>query len=182
MPAVRQAVRALSARIVTRHVKLLVPAVPRVMRPDLVHTGVYHTSVYTDASIARGRGGIGFAAREGDDEWDARYSARVPHALAPRDINRLELLAMYVALTMLDPRRDLVIHTDSQTALDQLVTRRRNRKYGGLTRATLELILSRPGWTLLAKVKGHSGDEGNDMADRLAGMATSGATHVTWPM
>lgn len=151
---------------------------------------------FTDASIARGRAGIAVVARPDTvvarpeiavitrlrqkthpptrpDIGVIARSEIVPwttffaYAQHSNDINRLELAAIFAAIIIEDPWTPLTVHSDSQTALDQ-VHGAKNRKYARLARMTLDLIAARPGDTTFRKVKAHSGNEGNEYADALA--------------
>ena len=151
---------------------------------------------FTDASIARGRAGLAVVARPElavVARPELAVVARPELASIPRlrqqtrpdiivarpwttffayarhsnDINRLELAAIFAAIVIEDPWTPLTVHSDSQTALDQ-VHGAKNRKYARLARMTLDLIAARPGDTTFRKVKAHSGNEGNEYADSLA--------------
>lgn len=130
--------------------------------------------MHTDASVRRGGGGVAFVARRALDP--APFLAKAWARVRERDVNKLELLAIYVALASLPPWSDVDLYTDSQTALDQLAiadSRRRHPRYSPLVRAVHRLVETRTGVTAFGKVKAHAGDEGNDMADALAKHAAS---------
>lgn len=123
---------------------------------------------YTDASIRMNKGGIGFISTNTNNE---KYSF---HARAHeiKDINRLELGAIFAGIAMCDPGVDKLIFTDSQTSITNLVTAGKKTKYDKLSKFVLQLAQERFGNIYISKVKAHSGDPGNDEADKLAKMGT----------
>lgn len=156
---------------------LLLPATKRVLM------------VYTDASImSGGRGGLGLAVALRRVVAGTTYSSTAPQTTYTavslpvsgrcRDVNMLELAAILTAVEVLDPRLDVVIHTDSAAAL-RLLTRpvTPNPKYARVVRAILATVAARPGATAFRKVKGHCAREpGNACADAAARRAaTTGA-------
>ena len=76
---------------------------------------------------------------------------------------------------MTEPCEDLVICSDSQTALHALTSYKRT-KYDKLATCVLEYVSERKGSILVAKVKAHSGIPGNEAADSLAKLGTSSFT------
>ena len=150
------------------------------------HTFIQYVMLaFTDASIARGRAGLAVVARpelavvarpeivniprlrQKTRQEIAPWTTFFAHARHSNDINRLELAAIFAAIIIEDPWTPLTVHSDSQTALDQ-IHGAKNRKYARLARMTLDLIAARPGDTTFRKVKAHSGNEGNEYADALA--------------
>jgi ribonuclease HI len=73
---------------------------------------------------------------------------------------------------MCDPNVDKLIFTDSQTSITNLVTAGKKNKYDKLSKFVLQLAQERLGNIYISKVKAHSGDPGNDEADKLAKMGT----------
>ena len=124
---------------------------------------------YTDASIHLKKGGVGFVSTNADKE---KYSF---HARAHeiKDINRLELGAIFAGIAMCDPSVDKLIFTDSQTSITNLVTAGKKTKYDKLSKFVLQLAKERFGNIYITKVKAHSGDPGNNEADYLARMGTT---------
>ncbi|KAF6755873.1 ribonuclease H-like protein [Ephemerocybe angulata] len=135
-------------------------------------------TVYTDGSglhpgyeEARAGAGVWFGK---DDERNR--SIRVPEDL-PQTNNSAEALAVLVAVKAVPSRSDLTIHTDSKFVIDSLTSGREKAENSDWllqsNRAVLEetigRIRKRKGRTTIKKVKGHSGVEGNEEADRLAG-------------
>ena len=123
---------------------------------------------YSDASIRANRGGIGFVSRNANDD------AYTFHARAheTKDINRLELSAIFTSIAMVDPDLDTLVFTDSQTSISNIVTKMKRTKYDKLAKFVLQLSKERNGHVYVSKVKAHSGDPGNDEADRLAKQGT----------
>ncbi|KAF6760766.1 ribonuclease H-like domain-containing protein, partial [Ephemerocybe angulata] len=132
---------------------------------------------YTDGSCTN----AGYEeAKAGAGIWygkdDARNKAiRVPSSL-PQTNNSAEAAAVLIALQAARSRDTLIIRTDSKFVIDSV---NRNRKkiedsdwLEQSNRSLIEPIIARirhrKGRTAFEKVKGHSGDEGNDGADALA--------------
>ncbi len=141
------------------------------------------TIVYTDASLRRGRGGIGFTAKTVRDPCDPYhpypstkdFSTRVFAKARFPDINGLELTAILAALVAFRTACNLIIYTDSQTALDNILVRP-NKRYTRLAHYVLAMVIARRGATVFGKVKGHAGNAGNVLADDLAAMGTMSHT------
>lgn len=127
--------------------------------------------VFTDASIRLARAGIGVYSQAPcglATKFAASATARV-------DINELEMMAIFAALQVHDPRRDMVVHSDSQTALNAIAGRRSSRKYDRMLDKIMESLERRSGDTSFVKVKAHSGVRGNEIADALAGRGSKHA-------
>lgn len=127
-------------------------------------------SCFTDASAGQ-RSAIAFATRYGTygDAWWRTFAASVG---GRDDVNRLELTAILAAVRLTDPKVNLVVHTDSQVSLDLLVlTGQRNSKFGDVVRKISDAARTRQGATLFCKVKAHSRNPGNELADLLASEA-----------
>jgi len=138
--------------------------VPIIKKETLVHA-------YTDASIRRSSGGIGFFSPTYD------FSAKVEEK---KDINRLELGAIFAGISLTEPDIDMILHSDSQTALNSLTSYKKT-KYDKLAEFVLQLVSERSGNIFVTKVKAHSGNRGNDMADRLAGIGTNSSIEFVLP-
>ena len=95
--------------------------------------------------------------------------------------NRMELMAAIVALEALKEHCDVVLSTDSQYVRQGITQWIHNWKKRGwktadkkpvknqdIIKPLLELYNKRIGTTKFTHVKGHSNDEGNDCADKLA--------------
>lgn len=133
---------------------------------------------YSDASIRGGRGGVGFISSPANNVGYS-FNARV-HEI--RDINRLELSAIFTSIAMCDPSLDTLIFTDSQTSITNIVaTGGKRTKYDKLAKFVLQLTEERLGNVYVSKVKAHSGDKGNDAADRLAKTGTTSDTILICP-
>ncbi|MDB4512047.1 ribonuclease HI [Arenicella sp.] len=93
--------------------------------------------------------------------------------------NRMELMAAIQALTMLNRRCDLTLYTDSQYVRKGITEWIENWKKRGWQTAAKKPVKNADLWQRLDQavsqhdidwvwVKGHSGNEGNEMADQLA--------------
>lgn len=134
---------------------------------------------YSDASIRGGRGGVGFVSSRATN-ISYSFNARVVHET--RDINRLELSAIFTSIAMCNPSLDTLIFTDSQTSITNIVAKGGKRtKYDKLAKFVLQLAEERFGNVYVSKVKAHSGDAGNDAADRLAKTGTMSDTILVCP-
>ncbi|AGE56416.1 RNase H [Paramecium bursaria Chlorella virus NE-JV-1] len=145
-------------------------SVLRGFRVPLV-TGRVKIRAYTDASIRQSKGGIGVHGIANG------FSARVAER---RDINRIELAAIFCGLYLADTESDLYMFSDSQTALHSITSFKRT-KYDKLARFVIEFAEERVGSVFVAKVKAHSGNEGNDAADRLAKLGTISQNEFIMP-
>lgn len=132
---------------------------------------------YSDASIRGGRGGVGFISSPVNNVGYS-FNARV-HEI--RDINRLELSAIFTSIAMCNPSLDTLIFTDSQTSITNIVAKGKRTKYDKLAKFVLQLAEERLGNVYVSKVKAHSGDRGNDAADRLAKTGTTSDTILVCP-
>ena len=126
---------------------------------------------YTDASLRRSKGGIGFYSPVDD------FCARVHEH---KDINRLELGAIFAGIMLTDPNLDLCLYSDSANALHSITSFKRT-KYDKLAKFVLELVAEREGTVYVAKVKAHSGVPGNEAADRLAKLGTTSKNEFVLP-
>ncbi|KAF9001723.1 hypothetical protein BDQ17DRAFT_1195526, partial [Cyathus striatus] len=100
---------------------------------------------------------------------------RVPNEL-PQTNNSREAVGVLRSTQKTERARALETRTDSQVSITTLTTSRltaENNDWIGyknakVTKATIAQIQMRKASTYLRKVKGHSGDEGNEEADHLA--------------
>ncbi|KNZ79180.1 hypothetical protein J132_11175 [Termitomyces sp. J132] len=90
--------------------------------------------------------------------------------------NAREALAILLAIQTANPQDHLEILSDSKITIDRLTTHLRKREDKGwigaknqeIFKAITAQMRARKGFTILKKVKGHSGVEGNEQADELA--------------
>ena len=93
--------------------------------------------------------------------------------------NRMELTAAIEALNALKGRREVVLHTDSKYVMDGINEWMPNWKKRGWKTAARKPVKNKDLWQALDEavgrhdiewkwVKGHDGNEGNEMADALA--------------
>lgn len=93
--------------------------------------------------------------------------------------NRMELTAAIEALNALRGRRNVVLHTDSKYVMDGINKWMPNWKERGWKTAARKPVKNKDLWQALDEaaarhdiewkwVKGHDGNEGNEMADALA--------------
>lgn len=135
---------------------------------------------FTDASIRKHGSGVGVASRSSDDGYVSQTTLRAKHA-ATRDINELEMSSIFIALETTDHAADIVVYTDSQTAIDQVTGATATKKYDRLARLIRRVAESRRGSASICKVKAHSGNEGNELADALAAEGTLSAYAIDLP-
>ena len=135
-------------------------------------------TVYTDGSCINNgdsdaRAGAGYWYGENDIR---NGCLRLPDTIEQSN-NAGELVAILKAVQMTPTNTTLIIKTDSQYAIDGIITHRARLENRGwievsnceLFQAIISRLRQRVGETYLSKVKGHSGDTGNDGADSLAG-------------
>lgn len=125
---------------------------------------------FTDASIRPAGCGVGVVTRTSDDGFSSKMSLSAKTS-REHDINELELSAVFLALETTDPAADIVVYTDSQTAIDN-ITKKRTKKYQRLAGLVLETAGSRTGSTYVCKVKAHADNDGNELAHDLASTGT----------
>ncbi|MDR2686099.1 MAG: ribonuclease HI [Rickettsiales bacterium] len=132
------------------------------------------TIIFTDGSCLGnpGRGGWAFASQT------TRQSGGEPMTTN----NRMELLATINALESVSAGADVEIHTDSQYVKNGMETWIKNWKRRGWRTADGGAVKNRDLWERLdglvnarqvswAWVKGHDGDEMNELVDNLARLA-----------
>jgi len=102
--------------------------------------------------------------------------------------NRMELTAVLMALQCLPDGAQAVIHSDSTYVVNGLTAWRTRWRKRGWCRKTGEPMLNRDLWLLLEAqalrvaaaqfrwVRGHSGEAGNERADRLAAAGRAGTS------
>ena len=98
-------------------------------------------------------------------------------------LTRAELAAIWISLLTVPSDKRVIIYTDSQAAIDGIKEVSNSQvsriSWFNMTNPTLKLlikdcIISKRLRITLIKVKGHSNDELNDQADRLAKDGTQG--------
>jgi ribonuclease HI len=116
--------------------------------------------IYTDASIVHADTGIGV--------WSHFYGISDMWRLSGMvDINRAELAALFIAM-LKKKGGDVTFLTDSLTAIKLIQEEIVCDKYSCLVRCIRYLAENWKGHIRFRKVKGHSGNIGNDNADFLA--------------
>jgi ribonuclease HI len=131
----------------------------------------YRFKVFTDASILCQSMGIGIFS-------PCLKQADALSLTGLKDINRAELAAIYFAVKHYPIDLPISIYSDSQTAIRMLYgTQRIVSKYEWLYENTMLELNKRKEVTEFHKVKGHSGNYGNTVADFLARMGTK-SLHV----
>lgn len=125
---------------------------------------------HTDASIRPVGCGIGVVTRTSDDHFTSK-TVLAAKTSREHDINELELSAVFLALETTDPSADIIVYTDSQTAIDNVI-KKRTKKYDKLAGLVRESAGSRTGATYVCKVKAHANNDGNELAHDLAAEGT----------
>ncbi|KAF5320843.1 hypothetical protein D9619_000262 [Psilocybe cf. subviscida] len=145
--------------------------------PGTNRVNVPTTIVYTDGSCEH-NGTL--HARAGAGIWYAPDDLRNKSIRLPEEIeqtnNTGELVAILTAAQDAPSNDTLEICTDSQYAIDNLTKLRPTREREGwinmsnqnIFKKIISVLRQRNGSTFLIKVKGHSGNAGNDGADEMA--------------
>lgn len=126
--------------------------------------------VYCDASVRNGLVGVGVVTLQ-----DRRINKRSWRVLSDvRDVTFAELCGIYAAIMHIPRDTPIMLYTDS---LDSLYMLRGynvyKRTYHDTMLRFLHMALSRrTAFTVMHKVKAHSGVWGNEEADRMAKRAT----------
>lgn len=136
--------------------------------------------VYTDGACPnnqneQARAGYGVFYGEGDPR---NVSARLT---GKQTNNRAEMTAILTVLAEVDPGQDVEIRSDSMLCINTITKwmqawKKRGWKKGGgkepknldLVKEADRLMAARRGRTVFTHVRGHSGEPGNEAADRLA--------------
>lgn len=122
------------------------------------------SAIYTDASIKNKQMGIGI--------WSSDENIAISRRIdGYTDINRAELVAIFCSLlyTRKTIPSNKIILTDSITSIKSIKGDVYCDKFSNITEY-IQIILSNwDGYVRFQKVKGHSGDIGNNEADKLAG-------------
>lgn len=140
-----------------------------------IGSGVGTITVYTDASIIDGMMGIGVWCD--DVGYDIQKHLYIESADEVSDINRGELSAILFALLKLKSCReddcvqqsqDVVVMTDSLTSIRLIQGTQYSAKFDVLVKCIQHVVREWKGRVFFKKIKGHSGNVGNDNADFLA--------------
>ncbi len=122
--------------------------------------------IYTDASIRNSKIGLGI--------WTKTHSMRM-NIVGLKDVNRAEIAAIFCVLLYLyrqGKNHDIIIYTDSIVALECIQGSVYCEKFMVLIRCIHHMLDNWNGSVKFQKVKGHSGNKGNDFADLLAREST----------
>ena len=123
-----------------------------------------HHRLFTDASL-RKQAGIGM--------YMPSYLQHSAQINGKKDINRAELAAIYAGMLMA-PVDHIQVLSDSITAIYLIKGIQKSGKYSTLVDCIKFISYKKfNGCVDYIKVKGHSGVYGNEVADRLAGLASS---------
>lgn len=134
--------------------------------------------IFTDGACKGnpGPGGWGAVIRYG------KHSKEICGGEIDTTNNRMELLAAINALNVLVEPCEVLLHTDSKYVLDGITRWVEGWKRNGWKNASKQPVRNAELWHKLIDaaerheiewhwVKGHSGNEGNDLADKLASAA-----------
>jgi ribonuclease HI len=134
--------------------------------------------IFTDGACSGnpGPGGWGAILRFGDTERE------ICGGEAETTNNRMELMAAIVGLESLTRPCNVIVYTDSKYVLEGITSWMVNWKSRGWKTATKKPVKNVELWQRLDAatdshdiswqwIKGHTGDEGNEMADALANQA-----------
>ncbi|KAF8868992.1 RnaseH-domain-containing protein [Infundibulicybe gibba] len=158
---------------------------PAEQRTNLQDRIIRTTTIYTDGSCINNGDEN---AQAGSGVWYAPEDARNRAHRLPKTIqqsnNAGEAAAVLIAVQNKDENTNLLIKTDSLLILEGLTKNLQSWEDRGwigtanqaLMRATASVLRSRKGQTLFQKVKGHSGDVGNDGADAEAAIGARKTT------
>jgi ribonuclease HI len=149
---------------------------------QLIHKPIAQRTIlaFTDASIRKTGSGVGIVTRCSDDEYSSTNTLRAKH-LTAYDINELELSAIFLAFETIDKNANLVVYTDSETAIWQMTGKTPKKKYKRMAELALESAESRNAAAFVCKVKAHAGNRGNELADALAAEGTRSAYIFEFP-
>lgn len=147
---------------------------PRAFRASALTTTV---EIYTDGACRGnpGPGGWGVVLEWGD------HRRTLHGGEAETTNNRMELTAAIEALNALKRPCDVLLHTDSKYVMDGIRSWLPNWKKRGWKTASKKPVKNQDLWQALDEaqarhdvtwkwVKGHSGNDGNEEADRLANL------------
>lgn len=143
--------------------------------------------IYTDGSCLGnpGRGGWGVVC-----EWEEKLF-KFGGADLDTTNNRMELLAVVQALTLVRGSRELLIYTDSKYVIDGYTKWLPNWKKNGWKTSTKKPVKNKDLWEQLDTsmklhksvdfqwVKGHNGDRLNEMVDDLARSFAEGGLTIS---
>lgn len=144
---------------------------------ELMPAGTEHIEVYTDGACTGNPGpaGLGVVLRFGP------YHREIHQYLGLATNNIAELTAIKVALEAIkNPRKKVLVHTDSQYAIGVLTGAYKAKKNQDLIRDIQRLMRGFDDLQLV-KVAGHSGIPQNERVDELARMAIAEGTGGPMP-
>jgi ribonuclease HI len=119
---------------------------------------IKNTIIYTDASIRKNSCGLGI--------WMPLKNISYKYRLLDyKDINNAELIAIYAAIS-LSKEDHISIYTDSLNAIKLIYHQNHNSKYEDIVYKINKIMNSKE--VYVNKVKAHSKDKNNDIADKLA--------------
>jgi ribonuclease HI len=132
--------------------------------------------VYTDGSYSEGKAGSGIYF---SDKNPKNQKIRTP---GTQTNNAAEIYAAITAILLIPENTPVELRTDSALLVNVLTKRNRSHRRSNLASMIahlLNIVKKKPAQVTVTKVKAHSGEHGNEMADKLAKIGRKKAENPT---